>query len=151
MQSVLFEISDLAASQADNVKLVALENANFDEIKASRQRLRELAALMVRYTLSMSSNDCGGNSDYSEFFTAVRRVFNIHELRAELSAELKDVLAVVESHYLEEERRERDQAEMERRKNREVQLNMRQQRDFHDQRLGLVLSILGTKEKYNIY
>ncbi len=75
-------------------------------------------AMMVRYTLSMSSDDCGGSSEYSDFFTTLRRVFGIRELRDELSQELKDVLAVVESNYLEEERRQRDEAETARRKNR---------------------------------
>ncbi len=54
---------------------------------------------MVRYTLSMSSNDCGGSSEFSEFFMTIRKVMGIPELRAELSSELKDVLAVVESNY----------------------------------------------------
>ena len=34
---------------------------------------------MVRYTLSMSSNDCGGSSEYTEFFTTLRRVFGINK------------------------------------------------------------------------
>jgi len=133
----------LAASQADNLKLMASE-ISFNDMKVSRQKLRDLAALMVRYTLSMSSDDCGGSSEYSEFFTTIRKVFGIPELRAEISQELKDVLAVVETHYLEEERRQRDEAESARRQNREIQNTLRQIRDRQDQQFNLALSVIGS-------
>jgi len=142
-RSVLYELSNLAASQADNLKLMASE-ISFNDMKVSRQKLRDLAALMVRYTLSMSSDDCGGSSEYSEFFTTIRKVFGIPELRAEISQELKDVLAVVETHYLEEERRQRDEAESARRQNREIQNTLRQIRDRQDQQFNLALSVIGS-------
>jgi len=141
-RSVLYELSDLAASQAEALKLVSSE-FNFQEMKQSRQRLRELAAIMARYTLSMSSDDCGGSSEYAEFFTTLRNVFGVRYLRDELSQELKDVLAVVEANYLEEERRQRDEAESARRQNREMQTLLRQQRDQKEQQFGMLISIIG--------
>ena len=153
-------MGDLAAGEAENLRLVTTETSNFHEMKQYRQRLRyyffklknidlrfffrELAALMVRYTLSMSSNDCGGSSEFTEFFTTLRRVFGIPELRAELSSELKDVLAVVESNYLEEERRQRDEAEADRRKNREYQAEHKALREQHEQQFNLILGVLGS-------
>jgi hypothetical protein len=50
----------------------------------------------------MSSDDCGGLLDYFEFFTASRKVFAIDEQRQELSSELHEVLAIMESNYAEE-------------------------------------------------
>lgn len=50
----------------------------------TRSRLRRLAGVMMRYTLSMSSDDCGGLSEYSEFFTALRECFGIPQTRAEI-------------------------------------------------------------------
>jgi len=142
-RSVLFELGDMAAAEAENLKLVAAET-NFEEMKVSRQRLRELASLMVRYTLSMSSNDCGGRSEYSEFFTTIRQVYGIPELRAELSSELKDVLAVVESNYLEEERRQRDLVDMERRRNREREFLEKTKKDMQDSQFSLMVGFLSS-------
>ncbi len=165
-QSVLYELSELAALQAEHLKLFSAE-ANFEEIKTSRQKLRELAALMVRYTLSMSSNDCGGTSDYSEFFTTMRQVYlfnlvlsrsisdkgssllivfiyGIPELRAELSAELKDVLAVIESNYLEEERRERDIIEAARKKAEEEANAEKEEKERQDRQVQTLLSLIGS-------
>jgi len=141
-RSVLYELSDLAASQAEALKIVT-SDINFQEMKQSRQKLRELAAIMARYTLSMSSDDCGGSSEYAEFFTTLRNVFGIKLLRDELSQELKDVLAVVEANYMEEERRQRDEAESARRKNREMQTTLRQQRDRQEQQFSMLISIIG--------
>jgi hypothetical protein len=101
---VFFELSDTAAYQAEYLDL-GTEMRGLEQMKASRNKLRNLASLMIQYTLSMSSNDCGGTSEYSEFFTALRQCYYIPELREELSTELMNVLAVVESTYLEEERR----------------------------------------------
>lgn len=73
---------------------------------------------MTRYTLQMSSDDCGGLSEYLEFFSSLRKVcthtfaslisqiFRIKEQRAELRDEIQDVLALVESSYLEEQRKD---------------------------------------------
>jgi len=139
-RSVLFSLSDLAAAQAEHL---VSDERNLEDMKMQRERLRELASLMVRYTLAMSSNDCGGSSEYTEFFTTIRQVYGIPELRAEISTELKDVLAVVESNYMEEERRQRDVIESERRRSREIANAIRMHRDRNDQRFGILLSIMG--------
>lgn len=50
----------------------------------------------------MSGDDCGGLTEYFEFFTATRQVFSIEDQRQELSSELHEVLAIMESNYAEE-------------------------------------------------
>ena len=72
----MFGLSDMAAAQAEKLKLES-EVTNLGEIKQSRDKMRDLASLMVRYTLGMSSNDCGGTSEYSDFFSSLRIVFGI--------------------------------------------------------------------------
>lgn len=134
---VFEELSDLAANQAEYF----VKDASFEQVQASRNQLRSLASIMTRYTLSMSSNDCGGTSEYSEFFTTLRQVYGIPDLRTELSGELKDVLAVVESNYLEEERRRRQIEEDQRRAKAEAFRNLQRKRDAHRQRFDLLVSI----------
>jgi len=60
---------------------------------------------MTRYTLQMSNDDCGGLSEYIEFFSSLRQVFRIRKQREELRDEIQDVLSLVESSYLEEQRK----------------------------------------------
>lgn len=140
---VLFGLSDMAASQAERLKLDSEVNS-LGEIKRSRDRMRDLASLMVRYTLGMSSNECGGTSEYSDFFSSLRVVFGVPELRDELSNELKDVSAVVESNYLEEERRQRDEQEANRRRNYELQKSVSQARSQQNDAFQILLSIIGS-------
>lgn len=122
---------------------------------------------MTRYTVSMSSSDCGGTTEYSEFFISLREVFGVPgeslclikyfiELREELSGELKDVLAVVESNYLEEERRQRDAGskkevislikleEEQRRTKNELLNRIKKNKSSHRQRFEVMLSIFGS-------
>lgn len=44
---------------------------------------------MLQYTLQMSSEDCGGLTEYVEFFSNLRDVFSIADQRKELSSELR--------------------------------------------------------------
>jgi len=60
-------------------------------------------ALMTRYTLQMSSDDCGGLTEYVEFFKAQRKVFSIKSQRKEISTEVRDVYHLVESTFYEEQ------------------------------------------------
>jgi len=92
----------------------------------------------------MSSNDCGGGSEYSEFFTTIRKIVGIPEVREELSAELKDVLAVVESTYLEEERTVRDINDQERRQYRELTRRLDAAEDARNRQFEIVLSAIGS-------
>jgi len=139
---VLYELSDMAAAQAETLNFD--EASNFAQIKNSRNTLRNLASLMVRYTLGMSSNECGGTSEYSDFFTSLREVFGVPELRDELSNELKDVLAVVESNYMEEERRQRDEQEAERRAAIDFQKRLTQARIQENDAFQITIAILGS-------
>lgn len=137
---VFLELSDLASSQAE--KLRFREDTNLKEIKRCRDALRNLATRMVRYTLSMCS-DVGGISEYSEFFSVIRQVFAVPDLRNELSNELKDVLAAVESNYMEEERAQRENEEKENRIRRERQKKEKARKNDQDQQFAIVSSLLG--------
>jgi len=59
------ELSTLAATYADEMQL-DLERSSMSDIEMSRRHMRELATLVARFTISMSSDDCGGQSEYSE-------------------------------------------------------------------------------------
>jgi len=110
---VFNELSDLAVRQAEYFQnVLSSSKTELKLIKDARDQLRNLATNLARFTLGMSSSDCGGTTEYSEYFVNLRREFGIPELRSEISEELKDVLAVVESNYLEEERAKRDHEEL---------------------------------------
>jgi len=113
-------------------------------MKNLREKLRELSSRLVRYTISMSTNDCGGISEYSEFFGGLREVFSIPELRVELSGELKDVLALLESYYLEEEKRKRDEEEMRRQEEQRLVRQLKAEKEAKDRRFEVVISLLGS-------
>ncbi|ELR15492.1 uncharacterized protein ACA1_067270, partial [Acanthamoeba castellanii str. Neff] len=80
---------------------------SFDDMEKSRSRLRELvrAAMMVRYTLSMSSNDCGGRSEYTHFFSDLRHVLGTPLAKQEIRKQIGVVLGIVESQYMEEQKK----------------------------------------------
>jgi glutaredoxin len=140
-EKVVFEeLSDLAATQAENLSI----DSNFEQMQRQRNRLRNLASVMTRYTVSMSSSDCGGTTEYSEFFISLREVYGIPELRDELSTELKDVLAVVESNYLEEEKNQRDIEEEQRRLKNEIAARINKEKSAHRQRFEIILSVFGS-------
>lgn len=138
---VFLQLSDLAAAQAEHLNI---SQGSFEALRHSRNRLRDLSSRMVRYTLSMTSNDCGGITEYSEFFTSLRVVFGIPELREELSGELKDVLALLESGYLEEEKRQRDFEEEKRQEKYQIQQNLKRERDRKARQFEVILSIFGS-------
>jgi len=137
---VFLELSDLASSQAE--KLRFREDTTLAQMKGCRDSMRNLATRMVRYTLSMCS-DVGGISEYSEFFSVIRQVFAVPDLRNELSNELKDVLAAVESNYLEEERTQRENEEKENRIRRERHKREQARKNDQDQQFAIVSSLLG--------
>jgi len=60
---------------------------------------------MTRFTLQMGSDNCGGLSEYVDFFTALRKIFRIKSQRKELREEIQDVLSLVDQSYNEEERK----------------------------------------------
>eukprot|EP01117_Protostelium_nocturnum_P004568 TRINITY_DN1645_c0_g2_i3.p1 TRINITY_DN1645_c0_g2~~TRINITY_DN1645_c0_g2_i3.p1 ORF type:complete len:545 (+),score=186.27 TRINITY_DN1645_c0_g2_i3:29-1636(+) len=140
---VFLELSDMAAANAERLQIVA-ESTFDNNIKGIRDQLRELSSRLVRYTISMSTNDCGGISEYSEFFGSLRDSFGIPALRKEISGELKDFLALLESFYWEEEKRKRDQSAIQRQVVAEVTKKDKEKRDAKDRRFELVISILGS-------
>jgi hypothetical protein len=136
---VLDTLSTNAAAEADKVMVLG-ENQLF-KMERLRARLRKLATEMVRYTLSLSSSECGGISEYSEFFRSLREVFGIADLRSELSEELGSVLSLVESGYLEEERRERLSEERGRRLRHEQTLRIERERDRAEAQVDSLLGL----------
>lgn len=109
-KAILLELSNISAFAGSLLKSISSvrEDTNFEEglkhISEMRNTLGSIAALMTRYTLQMSSDDCGGLSEYVEFFSALRNIFGIRKQRNELREEIQDVLALVESSYIEEQR-----------------------------------------------
>eukprot|EP01090_Pellita_catalonica_P017502 TRINITY_DN529_c0_g3_i2.p2 TRINITY_DN529_c0_g3~~TRINITY_DN529_c0_g3_i2.p2 ORF type:complete len:254 (-),score=51.10 TRINITY_DN529_c0_g3_i2:697-1458(-) len=94
-----------------------------------RSQLRYLAALMVRYTFSMSSDNCGGADEYTQFFSTNRELFSVPALRQEINTELESVLGLVESFYFEEERRNKKRkAEIEARNKRQMKQARREKK-----------------------
>lgn len=61
------------ASAPVNSKIPPPENG-LAELRGLRRELLSLATLMTRFTLQMSNDDCGGLSEYIEFFTYLRKV-----------------------------------------------------------------------------
>jgi len=76
----------------------------------ARRELVKLATLVARYTIQMSSDECGGLSEYVEYFSALRKVkripelshsssffqiFSIRNQRDELDNEVRNVLSIV--------------------------------------------------------
>jgi len=161
---VLGHLSDLAATYAENLNEevgnslppfvpplqptgkqgfpVEQVSASLEMMKYARNNLRVLASLLARYMLSMSSDDCGGISEYSEFFSNLRFEFGIPDLREELSTELHDVLAVVDSNYLEEERNQRSQLQLLRTINYRRQKNRDRNKERRNRNMEILLLIL---------
>eukprot|EP01112_Ceratiomyxa_fruticulosa_P003287 TRINITY_DN13656_c0_g2_i1.p1 TRINITY_DN13656_c0_g2~~TRINITY_DN13656_c0_g2_i1.p1 ORF type:complete len:338 (-),score=72.33 TRINITY_DN13656_c0_g2_i1:133-1083(-) len=148
-RSVLEELSTLAAFQADNMKLeagtgVGMRGVDMDSIQKSRNEMKELATLVARFTISMSSDDCGGPSEYSEFFTTLRRVFGIPTKRAELREELQDTLALLESSYLEERRRLKVEEQREEKADRERIRKIRLMKESHKHKYDTMFSAISS-------
>jgi hypothetical protein len=62
-----------------------------------RRELTALAMMLAKYSSSMSSDDCGGRTEFREFFAAVRRAYGVGLLKSELRSDLRDTLTMVES------------------------------------------------------
>jgi len=86
------------------LRLIGRVGADVFSMNQEQREVLCLVALMSRFTLEMSSDDCGGQTDYVEFFTACRSVFMTRDIRNELHGELNDVLRLIEQEYFMEER-----------------------------------------------
>jgi len=142
-RAVLEELSTLAATYADKMQL-EWEKASIQEIEQSRKQMKELATLVARFTISMSSDDCGGQSEYSEFFTTVRQTFGIAHQRAELREELQDTFALLESGYLEERRRIKMEEQKEERLERDRLRRVRLQKEADKHRYETIISSISS-------
>lgn len=72
------------------------------EFRAQRDDVKKLTALMVRYSLAMSAEDCGGVTDYADLFSNIRQTLRTPKLRDELRKDLQEVLGLVELLHSEE-------------------------------------------------
>jgi len=112
------------------------------ELQILRRELLSLATLMTRYTIQMSSDDCGGVTEFIEFFLALRQVFRIRQQREELQEEIRDVLNLVESSYLEEQRK---LAEIEKNKKqieKKMEKTKKDDKDAKQKRFERVIAVL---------
>lgn len=162
-RAVLEELSTLAATYADfmqidencaditSLKQDSLEvrglsrvQTGMKEIEISRVQMKELATLVARFTISMSSDDCGGGSEYSEFFSTIRQTFGIPHQRAELREELQDTFALLESGFLEERRRIKMEEQKEERLDKERARKARLQKEAAKHRYETIISTLSS-------
>jgi len=154
-RAVLEELSTLAAVQADSMKYeyrgacVQKDGTGFpgetmDPVEKSRNQMKELATLVARFTIAMSSDDCGGPSEYSEFFTTLRRVFGIPTQRGELREELQDTLALLDSGYLEERRRRKQEDQREERMERERIRKLRLMKEANKHKYDTIFSAISS-------
>jgi len=137
----LEEISFLTALEADDISL-APEEVGQAQTRRARYRLRSLAAVLIRFTLSMSSSDCGGLSEYSEFFRALRECFGIAERRAELDDEISHVQGMVDAYYTEEKRREEAHKSERNAMSRHYAEKLQRMDERHRQRVDLMVALL---------
>lgn len=75
-RSVLVELSLLSSNAGNLLKKLAKQHRekslDLQDVDAVREKLSQLANLMTRYTLQMSTDECGGLSDHLEFFSSLR-------------------------------------------------------------------------------
>ncbi len=103
----LEKLSYLAALESQNLPTPG-SNRSLAEKDQIRRKLMSLATLLVRYRSAMASDDCGGRSEFREYFQTLRQVFSVASLKDELREELQDTLAIVESDWMEEKRNEKN-------------------------------------------
>jgi len=142
-RTVLEELSTLAATYADEMQL-DVDKSSIGEIEASRKHMKELATLVARFTISMSSDDCGGQSEYSEFFSTIRQTFGIPHQRAELREELQDTFSLLESGFLEERRRIKMEEQKEERQDKERARKARIEKEEGKHRYDTIISTLSS-------
>jgi len=103
---MLLELSNLSADASLLLKQTLGDDLSLTDVNQARKTLFSTATLMTRYTLQMGNDNCGGLSEYVEFFSSLRSIFRIRNQRKELREEIQDVLALVEQSYIQEENKE---------------------------------------------
>ena len=84
-RKTLEKLSFLAALQSQNLpNPQSSETKTLKEKEKVRRNLISLATMLVRYRSSMASDDCGGRTEFREYFKELRRVYNIAALKSEL-------------------------------------------------------------------
>lgn len=97
----LEKLSYLAALKSQQLVIAGNEEFTVHDL---RRKVAALAIKVVRYCNSMVPDDCGGSiSEHQEFFTLLRSVFRIKELKKELCEQVQDMLAIIDKHWLNEE------------------------------------------------
>eukprot|EP01125_Pyxidicula_operculata_P013717 TRINITY_DN4554_c1_g2_i1.p1 TRINITY_DN4554_c1_g2~~TRINITY_DN4554_c1_g2_i1.p1 ORF type:complete len:863 (+),score=206.77 TRINITY_DN4554_c1_g2_i1:1688-4276(+) len=105
---ILSQLSTFSATTGKTLRKIMQSNSkgsDINEVERVRQEILSYVMLVTQYTLQMSSDDCGGYTEYVQFFTAARNVFAINNQRQELNTELREVLQIVESNFNEEQRK----------------------------------------------
>lgn len=142
--SVLSELSNLSAAAAEHLHLeILMEGESLEKLQRDRTYLRYLAVLLIKYSLGMSSDDCGGLSEYSHFFSTMRQVLRIPETRQEIREEIHDVLGIVEGGYLEEQRRQIQEEKRAQKKKERQRYKTYRDKDAQRRRIEIILSIIG--------
>lgn len=75
------------------------------DLRSRRAEIEELVVELTRYTITLTGEDCGGPTEYAEFFSAVRTVHNIGPQRDELRAEIAELNALLQAAEEQLERR----------------------------------------------
>jgi len=82
---ILEKLSYLAALRSQNLPSPGERSSmSISEKDQIRRELMELATMLVKYRSSMASDDCGGRSEFREFFQTVRRTYQVADLKQEL-------------------------------------------------------------------
>jgi len=141
---VLAELSHLSATAAEHLGLESIMMGDtLEKLEKNRTQLRYLAVLLINYSLGMSSDDCGGLSEYSDFFATMRQVLRIPETRQEIREEIHDVLGIVEGGYLEEQRRQNQEEKRAARKKEKKRYQQDREKDSQKRRVEILVSIIG--------
>lgn len=88
------------AQLSHRAAMKALEFDSPGTLVALRPGMDALLRDMVRYTLTLTGEDCGGLTDSTDFFSVVRRVHRIEEQREELRREIQELASLVQVAHL---------------------------------------------------
>ena len=107
-RSVLFTLFNLSSEMAVDLGTEQSKGGSWEGIESYRRGLRSLATKMIKYTVSMSNDDCGGRPDFANYYHSMRKVMKIHEGTKEVREIIDDVLGIAEAVYTEERKSLKD-------------------------------------------
>ncbi|ELR16120.1 uncharacterized protein ACA1_177080 [Acanthamoeba castellanii str. Neff] len=137
--SVLSELSHMSAKVAEHLHL-----STFDKLEKDRLRLRSVAMQMIKYSLGMSSDVCSGMSEYAQYFTTLRKVLSIPSGKQKIREEIEHVLNIVESVYMEEQRRKKHEEKKNSKERELARRKIESMKEARRQRFETLISIAGT-------